>query len=87
MLSDTNIAGNTASDGGGIDDFGTLTVREYTLSGNTASFGGGIANYVTLTLLDSTLLGNTGLFGGDLFELLGAPVSIIDSIIGNRYDG
>jgi hypothetical protein len=27
MLSDTNITGNTASDGGGIDNFGTLTVR------------------------------------------------------------
>jgi hypothetical protein len=90
MLSDTNMTGNTASSGGGgIDNFGTLTVRECVLSGNTANMGGGILNSANLTVLDSTLLGNTAALGSDLFDNIhfpGASVSIIDSLVGVRYD-
>ena len=42
--------GNTTGDGGGISNFGTLTLTDSTVSGNTATFtvGGGI--YTTLAL-------------------------------------
>jgi hypothetical protein len=32
------------------------------------------------------LLGNTAPLGGDLYDYLGASVSIIDSLVGDRYD-
>jgi len=53
-------------DGGGIINFGTLSITNSTLSGNTASScrscvarGGGIFNAGTLSLTNSTLRGNT----------------------------
>jgi hypothetical protein len=45
--------------GGGIENFGTLTLTGSALSGNSASGGGGIENDGTLTLTDCTLSGNS----------------------------
>jgi len=69
-------------DGGGIINFGTLSITNSTLSGNTASScrscvarGGGIFNAGTLSLTNSTLRGNTACsgdnctgFGGGIYN-------------------
>jgi hypothetical protein len=71
-LSNTAIAGNTAGDsGGGIDNYGTVTLANSTVEANSAqSRGGGINNHPgfdyqgthyanILTLTNSTVSGNT----------------------------
>jgi hypothetical protein len=56
--------------GGGVLNFGTLTVRDCTLTGNSASYGGGgIYNAGTLTITDSTLTGNSASYGGAIANL------------------
>src|SRR5262249_48331848 len=52
--------GGTADRGGGLLNFGTLTLANCTVSGNTASqSGGGLANYGTANLTNCTAGGNT----------------------------
>ncbi|MBI1764572.1 MAG: VCBS repeat-containing protein [Acidobacteria bacterium] len=73
-VTNTTIAGNTATGiggiggfGGGIFNGGTLTVTNSTVSGNTAALGGGggISNGGgTLTVSNSTISGNTANGGG-----------------------
>ena len=45
-----NGSDTTGSGGGGILNFGKLTVSDSSVSGNAAGKGGGIANYGTLTV-------------------------------------
>ena len=52
------------SSGGGILNFGTLTLTGCVVSGNNANGGGGILNLGTLTLNNSTVSGNAGGNGG-----------------------
>ncbi len=61
---------NGPSDGGGIDNFGTLTVTNSTLSNNVAIDGGGIANEAgaSLTLVGSTIANNSGTTGGGIYN-------------------
>jgi CSLREA domain-containing protein len=55
----------TTNNGGGILNFGTLTISDSTISANSARFGGGIANgQGILTITDSTISGNTAMFRG-----------------------
>ena len=73
--------------GGGIANFGSLTLSNSTVSGNTSGGpgvpGGGIVNYGTLTLSNSTVSGNTSSgpgggivnFGGTLIKLNKSTVS------------
>ena len=65
-LSDLKITHGLASDGGGINNSGTLSVTNSTLSNNRAdNNGGGILNGGTLTVMSSTLSNNSsGYFGG-----------------------
>jgi hypothetical protein len=68
-LSDLSIInGNSGDNGGGISNFGSLTVSNTTFSGNSANAeGGGINNLGTLTVSNSTLSGNStnnGIGGG-----------------------
>ncbi len=62
-LSGMTITGGNAFDGGGIRNFGTLTVTNSTVSGNTATGfgagGGGIFNFGTLTVTNLIISGNT----------------------------
>jgi uncharacterized repeat protein (TIGR01451 family) len=69
----STLSGNSATDGGGIFNQGTLTVTASALNGNSAasggrSSGGGIANSGTLTVAASTFSGNSAAstisFGG-----------------------
>ncbi|MBI5634745.1 MAG: carboxypeptidase regulatory-like domain-containing protein [Nitrospirae bacterium] len=54
-----------ASYGGGISNYGTLTVTNSTISANAAATsGGGICNFGTATVTDSTFTGNTAADGG-----------------------
>jgi hypothetical protein len=59
-----------AQDGGGIDNFGTLTVSNSTLTGNSGIDGGGIANELgaTLNLVASTVANNTATSGGGVYN-------------------
>jgi hypothetical protein len=50
--------------GGGIGNFGDLTLIDCSVSGNTAVSGGGIANWGSLALTGSTLSGNSATTGG-----------------------
>ena len=56
--------------GGGVLNYGKLTITGCTISGNTAGFlGGGIYNVGTLKVLDkSTISGNTAAWGGGLYN-------------------
>ncbi|MFO0953958.1 MAG: choice-of-anchor Q domain-containing protein, partial [Isosphaeraceae bacterium] len=81
VVRDSSLVGNTAlRNGGGISNFGTLTVEGSTLGGNTVSVdgtGGGIFSWGTLTVRNSTLSGNTAGgadgtagFGGAIYNFL-----------------
>jgi hypothetical protein len=51
--------------GGGVQNFGTLSMVDSTVSGNSAGIsGGGLYNFRTATLLNSTVSGNSAVFGG-----------------------
>jgi adhesin/invasin len=52
--------------GGGINNGGTLTVRNSTFSGNSADQGGGIENGGTATVQSSTFSGNSAGYGGGI---------------------
>jgi len=72
------------SDGGGIDNFGTLAVTDSTLSNNLAIDGGGIANELggTLTLVGSTIANNSGTSGGGIFNA--GTLSMTNSTVANN---
>jgi YVTN family beta-propeller protein/predicted outer membrane repeat protein len=64
-VSSLTLANGNAPNGGGILNFGTLTVSACVLSGNTAATeGGGIFNVGTLTVTNSTFSSNTAGFAG-----------------------
>ena len=82
-----------ATGGGGISNFGTLTVTNSTVSGNTArgmpGKGGGIFNGGTLTVTNSTVTGNSvsGAFGagfGGGIENQGTAAVNNSTVSGNR---
>ena len=76
ILNNCTVSGNSAignlsynpSRGGGIANYGTLTLKNATVSGNSASqgFGGGVNNTGTISLTNSTVSGNSATFGGGI---------------------
>ncbi len=59
-IRDVTVKGGNSVFGGGIENYGTLTVSHSTISENTAGFfGGGILNNGTLKVSHSTIAGNT----------------------------
>jgi CSLREA domain-containing protein len=80
-ISGLTISGGSATQGGGIDNLGSLTVSDSTLSGNTATGndgGGGIDNLGSLTVSDSTLSSNSAQAGGGLLNYIGASLLVSD---------
>ena len=57
-------AGNGS--GGGLDNFGTLTVSNSVFSSDSAGFGGGLFSDGTATVSGSTFTSNSATFGGGL---------------------
>jgi hypothetical protein len=82
------VSGNTAIEGAGIYNQGTVTVNSSAVSGNVAqSRGGGIYNdRGTVTLNSSTVTGNTAFQGGGIYND-GGTVTLVDSTVsGNIPD-
>jgi hypothetical protein len=96
-LSGLTIAKGFAAEGGGIANYGTLTLTNATLSGNSADSnnvaarGGGIYNGGNLTLTNVNLLNNSaysfdyGGFGGGIFNKSSATLTLTNATLsGNR---
>ncbi len=90
-ISNSTFSGNTASDGGGINNDGTLTISNSTFSGSSATHafgsGGGISNLGTLTISNSTISGNSAPFGGGIYTNLGTLTISNSTISGNSATG
>ncbi len=79
-LNDLTIAhGNWSSDGGAIENQGTLTVTNSTFTDNSAGLGGGIFNAATLTVTNSTFELNSAHLGGGIFNNSGATLNVSNS--------
>jgi hypothetical protein len=83
--------GNANLGGGGIRNFGALTLAHCTVIGNAAGInGGGILNGIgaTVTLAGCTITGNTADFGGGIFNNDFASLSLdaASRVIGNHAD-
>src|SRR5262245_19306996 len=74
-ISGLTVAGGNAGtlNGGGIDNFGVLTVSNVVFFGNAATNGGGLANHngATVTVRDSTFTSNSAGAGGGSDQLGG----------------
>ena len=83
-LSGLTISNGLAVEGGGIENYGTLTLSAGTLSGNTANNeGGGINNYGTVTVSGCTLSNNHASYGGGIDNHGTATVSGGSTLSGN----
>ena len=77
--------GNNTSDrqGGGVANYGMLTVTSSTIRDNTASFaGGGIYTELQAIITNTTFSGNRALGGGAIYTSFsdsGAPVTVTNS--------
>jgi len=73
--------------GGGILNYGTLTVTNSTFSGNSGSpiysGGGGICNFLTLTVTNSTFSDNYAYAGGGIFNWSGTATVTNSTFSGN----
>jgi len=77
---------SSGSDGGGINNAGTLTISNSTISGNTSRVAGGISNGGTLSISSSTISGNTSHVAGGIVN--GGTLTISNSTIsGNSSSG
>jgi len=86
------VTSGSFSQGGGIFNYGSLTVADTTVSDNSADFGGGIYSNGTLTVSNSTVSDNTASngWGGGVLSDSGATSTITDSTVADNnsnYDG
>ena len=87
-MSNSTLADNSALDGGGIYNCGTLTVSNSTLADNSALDGGGIYNCGTLTVSNSTLAGNSAnSSGGGIFDGSSCYATLNNTIVANSPSG
>jgi hypothetical protein len=75
--------GRTTGSGGGLANFGTLTLTHSTIRLNTSPDGGGLYNRGTLTLTNSTVSGNTAAFAGGLYNSYGILILTHSTVSGN----
>jgi hypothetical protein len=73
--------------GGGLLNWGTLTLAHSTVRDNNATYGGGLYNAGTLTLTHSTLRGNTAEYGGGGFYHTYGTLILTHSLVANNSDG
>jgi hypothetical protein len=78
--------GNTASNGGGLNNLGTATMTNCNFTGNTASSGGGLNNLGTATMTNCNFTGNTASNGGGLNNL-GTATMTNCNLTGNTASG
>jgi hypothetical protein len=69
--------------GGGIRNFGTVTLVHSIVRDNSATFGGGIANFSTFILINSSVTGNSAALGGGIWNM-GTLTLINSTVSGNR---
>ncbi len=83
-LDTLTITGGKGADtvGGGIYNYGTLTVTNVTISGNSATYGGGIYNSGILTIAASTISGNVGGNGAGIYNR--GTLTVEESTISNN---
>ncbi len=82
------VVGNQATNGGGINNTGTLTVTNSTFSANKAFLGGGaVFSQGPLTMTNCTLTGNTAGEGGGVLSESSAPPTITNCTIVGNYGG
>ena len=76
---------SVTDDGGGLTNFGDLTLTNSTVSGNEADDeGGGIANFGTMRIEGSTISGNiSGRNGGGVINEFGTMTIVNSTISGN----
>lgn len=74
--------GNSATNGGGIENRGALTLEDVTIIANYASEnGGGIANFGTLTASNVDITNNYGQLGGGIYNAPGAVLNEVDETV------
>ena len=84
-ISGLTVTGGSATNGGGIDNDGRLTITDSTIENSYASNnGGGIANSGTLTVTDSTIEGSNASNNGGGINNCGT-LTISDSSITDNY--
>ncbi len=67
--------------GGGIANYGTMTVSASTFVGNRGGYGGAIENEGSATIENSTFADNTGSNGGGIFTNVGATLTVMNSTL------
>lgn len=88
-ITNGNSGPDFGTEGGGIRNFGTLTLRNCTISNNVSINGGGIFNVGTLTVDRCTLSGNTSTFdeGGGVRNPGGTATIVNSTVSGNTVLG
>ena len=86
-ISGITIAGGNDTWGGGIGNYGILTVVNTIFIGNYANFGGGLYRDGALTISGSTFTNNSSAFGGAIHNITTMPMTITDSTFSNNTGG
>jgi CSLREA domain-containing protein len=88
-VSNGNVTASAAQGGGGIQNFGNLTVRDCTFTSNAASaYGGAIFNFGSgLTVSRSTFSTNSASYGGAIYSAVPATIETCTFSANNAVQG